>query len=116
MQRPAFGHTGFTGTSIWIDPEHDLYIVLLTNRVNPTRANQKIGAVRVSVADAAMRALAPAAVAAIEADSAGAPRSEGPSMNLSAIDWAIVAAYFALSTGIGLVFTKKGGESSTSIF
>jgi len=35
----AFGHTGFTGTSIWIDPELDLYVVLLTNRVNPTRAN-----------------------------------------------------------------------------
>jgi beta-N-acetylhexosaminidase len=33
----AFGHTGFTGTSLWIDPERDLYVVLLTNRVNPTR-------------------------------------------------------------------------------
>jgi CubicO group peptidase (beta-lactamase class C family) len=73
MRRPAFGHTGFTGTSLWIDPEHDVYVLLLTNRVNPTRANQKIGAVRVSVADAAMRALAPAAVAAIEAGSASAP-------------------------------------------
>ncbi|MCG8468175.1 MAG: serine hydrolase, partial [Gemmatimonadetes bacterium] len=35
----AFGHTGFTGTSIWIDPELDLFVVLLTNRVNPTRDN-----------------------------------------------------------------------------
>jgi CubicO group peptidase (beta-lactamase class C family) len=35
----AFGHTGYTGTSIWIDPELDLFVVLLTNRVNPTRAN-----------------------------------------------------------------------------
>jgi beta-N-acetylhexosaminidase len=33
----SFGHTGFTGTSIWVDPERDLFVVLLTNRVNPTR-------------------------------------------------------------------------------
>ena len=32
----AFGHTGFTGTSIWMDPERDLFVILLTNRVNPT--------------------------------------------------------------------------------
>ena len=31
----SFGHTGFTGTSIWIDPEKDLFVVVLTNRVNP---------------------------------------------------------------------------------
>jgi CubicO group peptidase (beta-lactamase class C family) len=34
----SFGHTGFTGTSIWVDPERDVFVVLLTNRVNPTRA------------------------------------------------------------------------------
>ena len=37
----AFGHTGFTGTSIWIDPEKDLYVILLTNRVPPTRQNRE---------------------------------------------------------------------------
>jgi CubicO group peptidase (beta-lactamase class C family) len=37
----SFGHTGFTGTSIWIDPQRDLFVVLLTNRVDPTRENQK---------------------------------------------------------------------------
>ncbi len=37
-------------------------------------------------------------------------------MNLTAIDWAIVIAYFALSMGIGLVFTKKGGESIEEYF
>ena len=37
-------------------------------------------------------------------------------MNLTAIDWAIVVAYFALSTGIGLFFTKKGGESIEEYF
>jgi CubicO group peptidase (beta-lactamase class C family) len=48
----AFGHTGFTGTSIWVDPEQDLFIVLLTNRVNPTRARTGIFQVRVDLADA----------------------------------------------------------------
>ena len=48
----AFGHTGFTGTSIWVDPELDLFVVLLTNRVNPTRANQKHIALRRAVHDA----------------------------------------------------------------
>lgn len=38
----AFGHTGFTGTSIWTDIENDIYIVLLTNRVHPTRENTDI--------------------------------------------------------------------------
>ncbi len=37
-------------------------------------------------------------------------------MNLSAIDWIIVASYFALSTGVGLLFTKRGGESTTEYF
>lgn len=39
MSPAAFGHTGFTGTSLWIDPVNDLYVVLLTNRVHPTREN-----------------------------------------------------------------------------
>jgi beta-glucosidase-like glycosyl hydrolase/CubicO group peptidase (beta-lactamase class C family) len=55
MKRPAFGHTGFTGTSVWIDPANDVFIVLLTNRVNPTRANTKISAQRQSLADLVMR-------------------------------------------------------------
>jgi beta-N-acetylhexosaminidase len=37
----AFGHTGFTGTSIWMDPELDVFVVLLTNRVDPTRENHR---------------------------------------------------------------------------
>jgi CubicO group peptidase (beta-lactamase class C family) len=47
----SFGHTGFTGTSIWIDPTRDLVIVLLSNRVNPTRNNDRWGPVRRNVAD-----------------------------------------------------------------
>jgi CubicO group peptidase (beta-lactamase class C family) len=42
----AIGHTGFTGTSLWIDWERDLYIVLLTNRVHPSRNNDAIRRIR----------------------------------------------------------------------
>ncbi|CAN5392013.1 serine hydrolase domain-containing protein [soil metagenome] len=42
----AIGHTGFTGTSLWIDWERDFYVVLLTNRVHPTRENERIREVR----------------------------------------------------------------------
>lgn len=52
MSSRAYGHTGFTGTSIAIDPDLDLYIILLSNRVNPTRNNPKIGDVRAHLADA----------------------------------------------------------------
>jgi CubicO group peptidase (beta-lactamase class C family) len=54
MPEEAFGHTGFTGTSIWVDPKDDVFVVLLTNRVNPTRANNKIGRVRTQLADGVM--------------------------------------------------------------
>ncbi|MGA9887687.1 MAG: serine hydrolase, partial [Candidatus Acidiferrales bacterium] len=53
----SFGHTGFTGTSLWIDPERHLFVVLLTNRVNPTRANEQIRQVRPAVHDAIIQAL-----------------------------------------------------------
>ena len=51
MSSRAYGHTGFTGTSIAIDPELGLYVILLTNRVNPTRNNPRISAVRRSLAN-----------------------------------------------------------------
>ncbi len=57
LSRRAFGHTGFTGTSIWMDPDNDLFVILLTNRVNPTRANTKILQVRATVADLVAEAL-----------------------------------------------------------
>ena len=34
----SFGHTGFTGTSLWIDPEHKVFVILLSNAVNPNRS------------------------------------------------------------------------------
>jgi CubicO group peptidase (beta-lactamase class C family) len=59
MSSTAIGHTGFTGTSLWIDRERDLYVVLLTNRVHPARDNDGIARVRPAVHDAVVRALAP---------------------------------------------------------
>jgi beta-glucosidase-like glycosyl hydrolase/CubicO group peptidase (beta-lactamase class C family) len=54
----SFGHTGFTGTSMWMDPDRKLFVVLLTNRVHPTRENNAIREVRRAVADAVVRGLA----------------------------------------------------------
>ena len=53
----SFGHTGFTGTSLWMDPARGVFVVLLTNRVNPTRANEQIREVRPAVHDAILKAL-----------------------------------------------------------
>jgi CubicO group peptidase (beta-lactamase class C family) len=59
IARTSIGHTGFTGTSIWIDPTRDLVIVLLSNRVHPTRANDRWRPVRGHVADLVFAALFP---------------------------------------------------------
>lgn len=53
----TFAHTGFTGTSLWCDPRNDLCVVLLTNRVHPTRVNNKIQAVRRALHDLVLGAL-----------------------------------------------------------
>jgi CubicO group peptidase (beta-lactamase class C family) len=58
MSPTAIGHTGFTGTSLWIDWERDVYVVLLTNRVHPTRENNAIRHIRPRIHDAVMDALA----------------------------------------------------------
>ncbi len=47
----SFGHTGFTGTSLWVDPTRRLVLVLLSNRVHPTRDNPRWHPVRALVAD-----------------------------------------------------------------
>ncbi|MFT5142357.1 MAG: beta-N-acetylhexosaminidase, partial [Thalassolituus oleivorans] len=47
----SFGHTGFTGTSIWFDPEVGLFVILLSNRVYPTRNNRRLTPVRPALAD-----------------------------------------------------------------
>lgn len=56
----AYGHTGFTGTSLWIDPDRDMFVVLLTNRVHEARAKRPakvIADVRADLADAAALAV-----------------------------------------------------------
>jgi CubicO group peptidase (beta-lactamase class C family) len=57
MSDRAFGHLGFTGTSIWCDPERDVVIVLLTNRVHPSRANERIKGFRPGFHDGIVAAL-----------------------------------------------------------
>ena len=58
MSPTAIGHTGFTGTSLWIDWERDLYVVFLTNRVHPTRENNAIREVRRKVHEAVVEEVA----------------------------------------------------------
>ena len=53
----SYGHTGFTGTSVWTDPEKKLFVVFLTNRVFPTRENHKLFEVRPALHNAVIRAM-----------------------------------------------------------
>ncbi|MBN1447973.1 MAG: serine hydrolase, partial [Bacteroidetes bacterium] len=53
----SYGHTGFTGTSIWIDPVEHVAVVFLTNRVHPTRANKQLPRFRAVLHDAVREAL-----------------------------------------------------------
>ena len=53
----SFGHTGYTGTAIWIDPERELVAVLLTNRVHPSRDTEGIKVVRQTFFDAVITAV-----------------------------------------------------------
>ena len=52
----SFGHTGFTGTSLWMDPQSDTYVVMLTNAVHPA-GGHGIVALRSRIADAAAQAV-----------------------------------------------------------
>lgn len=53
----SYGHNGFTGTSIWIDPRKGLFVILFTNRVHPSAENEKIRQVRPLLHDAVIEAL-----------------------------------------------------------
>lgn len=53
----SYGHTGFTGTSVWTDPTRNLIVILLTNRVHPTRENNKLGNLRPVIHNAIIEAL-----------------------------------------------------------
>lgn len=56
MSARTFGHLGFTGTSLWCDPEREIAVVLLTNRVHPSRANEKIRGFRPAFHDGVLAA------------------------------------------------------------
>ena len=58
ISRSAYGHTGFTGTELWIDPTHDLFLVFLTNRAFDPKIRdslKELKLVRTAVSDAAIR-------------------------------------------------------------
>jgi CubicO group peptidase (beta-lactamase class C family) len=57
MPRTAVGHLGFTGTSLWLSPERALCVVLLTNRVHPSRENEQIKKFRPALHDAILEEL-----------------------------------------------------------
>jgi len=57
FSKNSFDHTGFTGTSIWADPQRNLFVVFLTNRVYPTRDNMKIIKVRPMLHNAIIKSL-----------------------------------------------------------
>lgn len=60
LSQRAYGHTGYTGTSMWIDPDRDLFVILLTNRVHASRVRRPakvIADIRADIADAAALAV-----------------------------------------------------------
>jgi len=57
FSKNSFGHTGYTGTSIWADPDRNLFVVFLTNRVYPTRENTKIQKVRPQLHNAVIKSI-----------------------------------------------------------
>jgi len=69
----SFGHTGFTGTSIWMDPERGVFVVLLMNRVNPHGLATRHAQLRRDVADAVQAAIHDAPLVDWEARRAATP-------------------------------------------
>jgi CubicO group peptidase (beta-lactamase class C family) len=55
----SVGHLGYTGCSVWWDLEKNCHVILLTNRVHPSRSNEKIKEFRPSIHDQIMKALFP---------------------------------------------------------
>lgn len=82
LSERSFGHTGFTGTSIWIDPTKELFVILLTNRTYPGGGQGDILRIRARIADLAAKAItdqpirprpgSPAAIAEAERAAAAA--------------------------------------------
>jgi CubicO group peptidase (beta-lactamase class C family) len=62
----SFGHTGYTGTSMWLDPERSLFVVLLMNRINSRGASEEHLPIRRAVSDAVQSAIMDAPLVAWE--------------------------------------------------
>jgi len=58
LSERSFGYNGFTGCALWIDPDRDCDIILLTNRIFPTRLNKKISAFRAAFVQSALKIVA----------------------------------------------------------
>lgn len=111
LSERSFGHTGFTGTSMWIDPTRDLFVILLTNRTYPGGSQGDMLRIRARVADLAAKAItdqpvaprpgSPAAIAEAERAAAAARarararRRPPPRRRRSAIEWAAPTLAFA---------------------
>lgn len=57
LSKASYGHLGFSGTSIWIDPEKSLFVILLTNRIHPSRNNDEIRKIRPALHDAVVESI-----------------------------------------------------------
>lgn len=112
----SYGHTGFTGTSIWIDPRTELFVIFLSNRVHPDGRGD-VTALRGQVATVAAAALtavppdelASRRVAGADFGAAGAPPRRAPAEVLAGID-VLRAEGFARLRGrqVGLVTNHAG--------
>ena len=117
----SYGHTGFTGTSIWVDPERELFVILLTNRTFRDGGQGRILQVRARVADLAAKAITdqpirprpgtPAAQAEAEAAARARarararqrPRRPSRSRRRSAIEWVAPHVAWAPPPGVVIV-------------
>jgi uncharacterized protein YbbC (DUF1343 family)/CubicO group peptidase (beta-lactamase class C family) len=116
----TFGHTGFTGTSVWLDPVSRTYIILLTNSVHPFM-HPTLSPLRAKVATIVARALnlgaTVAATSKIERGVGGMPRpyaidgTSAPGQTLSGID-VLEQEKFAPLAGknIGLITNHTGAD------
>jgi SSS family transporter len=89
----SFGHTGFTGTSLWMDPASDTYVILLANAIHP-RGNPPISNLRGQIATAAAKALGLAEIAYQPKDCDGKP--DGPPVT---VEQAAAAKLFCSTSG-----------------
>ena len=74
----SFGHTGFTGTSLWIDPETETFVILLTSRLHPDGKGASPGALRAEVATLVASSIVDAPSKPSDRDVASAPKSTAP--------------------------------------